>query len=74
VERFSQWDHFLGHQFCHLFGRSGHRANSLEATVTDFEPNVISRIKTAISTVSREIEELKGRYEECYGYKAREVN
>jgi hypothetical protein len=74
VNTLSHWDRFLGHQFCHLFGRSGLRANSLEATVTDFEPNVISRIKTAIFTVSREIEELKGRCEECHGYKAREVN
>jgi hypothetical protein len=61
VDTFSHWEPFLGRQSYHVFGRSGLGANSLDATVTDFEPNVISRIKTAIFTVSREIEELKSR-------------
>ena len=74
VNTFSHWDRFLGRPFYHLFGLSGLGANSLEATVTDFEPNVVSRIKTAIFAVSKEIEELKGRHEECYGCKVDDVN
>lgn len=38
------------------------------------EPNVISRVRTAIFIVSREIEALKVRYEECHGCKVNHVN
>lgn len=71
VNTFSHWDRFLCRPFYHLFGQSDACARSLEA---DFEPSVISRIKTAIFNVSIEIEDLKGQYEECYGCNVNDVN
>jgi hypothetical protein len=38
------------------------------------EPNAISRVRTAIFIVSREIEALKGGHEECHGCKVNHVN